>query len=101
MTLVAVVGRHYQPGCLVAGIIVTMHDHTVEAGRHLAALRAEWGERLLEPPVPNRVAVREALAAGVPLAETPHQQALFRAAGRPRSPATPPPRQDRHPLARQ
>lgn len=67
--LVGVVGRHYQPGCRVAGIVVTMHDRTAEAGRHLAALREEWGSRLLEPPVPHRVAVREALAAGVPLAE--------------------------------
>lgn len=67
--LVGVVGRHFQPGCRVAGIIVTMHDRTAEAGRHLTALREEWGSRLLEPPVPHRVAVREALAAGVPLAE--------------------------------
>ena len=65
---VSVVRRHYNPALSIAGIVLNLVDHTVETRDQAAAALAAFGSAVLEPYVPRRVVVREAISRAMPLA---------------------------------
>jgi chromosome partitioning protein len=60
----SVVRDYYNPDLHLAGIVVNLFDTTRESGRRLAELRSLFPEAVLEPAIPRRVIVKEALARG-------------------------------------
>ena len=68
---IGVVRRHYNLRLRVAGIGINLHDHTLETRRHLATARSTFGSALLEPLVPRRVVIREAIATRTRLTDLP------------------------------
>lgn len=58
------VRQYYNPGLQVAGVIVNQHEERTRAGRHWLEALTEAGQqrslRVLQPPVPKRVAVSDA-----------------------------------------
>jgi chromosome partitioning protein len=60
----AVVRDYFNPDLRLARIVVNLFDTTLESGRRLAELRTLFPDGVLEPAIPRRVIVKEALARG-------------------------------------
>ena len=60
----SVVRDYFNPDLRLAGIVVNLVDATLESGRRLAELRTLFPDAVLEPAIPRRVIVKEALAQG-------------------------------------
>jgi chromosome partitioning protein len=63
----SVIRDYYNPELRHAGIVVNLVDATLESARRLAGLRALFADAVLEPAIPRRVIVKEALAQGCSL----------------------------------
>lgn len=66
---------HYNPRLTVAGILVNQHEERTVSAAHWAAeldqAAKERGLRVLDPPIPKRVAISDSLEAGEPLDDWP------------------------------
>jgi chromosome partitioning protein len=60
----SVIRDYYNPELRLAGIVVNLVDATLESARRLAELRTLFADAVLEPAIPRRVIVKEALAQG-------------------------------------
>ncbi len=60
----AVVRDYYNPQLHLAGIVANLVDATLESARRLTELRTLFPGAVLEPAIPRRVIVKEALAQG-------------------------------------
>ena len=71
MDLVDRVRRHLNPRVAVLGYLATLYDRRTRVAREcLAKMMEEWGELLIEPPIPTNVALAEAARDGRLLFET-------------------------------
>ncbi len=65
MDLVDRVRRHLNPRLAVLGYLATLYDRRTRVAREcLANMMEEWGELLIEPPIPTNVALAEAARDG-------------------------------------
>ncbi len=67
----SVVRRHHNPRLSVAGVVINLHDQTLETRRRVADARHRLGDLVLDPVVPRRVAFREAITTATPLSRLP------------------------------
>ena len=76
MDLVDRVRRHLNPRVAVLGYLATLYDRRTRVAREcLAKMMEEWGELLIEPPIPTNVALAEAARDGRLLFETDPESA--------------------------
>ena len=68
---IMVVRRHYNPRIQVAGVVVNQLDATREARRQLLAATRTLGALVVEPFLPRRAAIREAVSTATPLDRHP------------------------------
>lgn len=70
------VKAYYNPGLMVRGIVVNQHEGSTKAGNHwldeLHSAAIHTGTRLLEPVVPKRVTIADAVEASMGLDEYPN-----------------------------
>jgi chromosome partitioning protein len=65
MDLVDRIRRHLNPRLAVLGYLATLYDRRTRVAREcLAQMMAEWGELLIEEPIPTNVALAEAARDG-------------------------------------
>ncbi len=68
LQLVEEVRQHMHPALQTRGVIINAADDRERESRHFVEeVRAAFGERCLEPPIPRRTAVRQAMSAHVPI----------------------------------
>ena len=68
LQLIAEVREQMHPELETAGVIINAADDRERESRHFVQeVRSAFGERCLEPPIPRRTAVRQAMSAHVPI----------------------------------
>lgn len=69
LSTIEVVTRRTNPNLRLNGVVVNLVGRTREHAAGVDALRAEFGEHLIEPFIPRRTALQESMSRGVPLDE--------------------------------
>ena len=68
LQLISEVREHMHPEIETAGVIINAADDRERESRHFVQeVRSAFGEHCLEPPIPRRTAVRQAMSAHVPI----------------------------------
>ncbi len=68
LQLIGEVRQHMHADLQTAGVVINAADDRERESRHFVAeVRTAFGDRCLEPPIPRRTAVRQAMSAHVPV----------------------------------
>lgn len=71
------VRQHMHGDVALAGVVINAVDDRERESRHFVAeVRAAFGAKCIEPPVPRRTAVRQAMSAHVPVHSIPGEGAM-------------------------